>query len=115
MRCRVHARWILRFLRAAVRCSPTLALNRCTCAVLTPPTHPAQVGAALPGRAAMIHASRNPEVSILAARLDDLHAIMLLERAGFAADEQWSERSWHGELLGEDGTILIARAHHRSA
>ena len=34
----------------------------------------------------MIHASRNPEISILAARLDDLHAIMLLEQSGFPAD-----------------------------
>ena len=37
---------------------------------------------------------------------------MILERAGFAAGEQWSERSWLGELLGEGRTILIARAHH---
>jgi ribosomal-protein-alanine N-acetyltransferase len=58
----------------------------------------------------MIHASRNPEISILAAHLDDLPAIMLLERSGFPAAEQWSERSWRGELLGEHRTILIARA-----
>jgi [ribosomal protein S18]-alanine N-acetyltransferase len=60
----------------------------------------------------MTHASRNPEISILPARLDDLPAIMLLERAGFPAAEQWSERSWRGELLGEHRTILIARAQH---
>ena len=60
----------------------------------------------------MIHASRNPEISILPAHLDDLPAIMLLEGAGFRPAEQWSERSWHGELLGEHRTILIARAQH---
>ena len=48
-------------------------------------------------------------ISILAARRDDLPAIMGLERAGFAAPEQWSERSWLGELLGENRKILIAR------
>jgi ribosomal-protein-alanine N-acetyltransferase len=58
----------------------------------------------------MINESRNPEISILPARLDDLNAIMLLERSGFPAAEQWSERSWQGELLGERRTILIARA-----
>jgi ribosomal-protein-alanine N-acetyltransferase len=51
-------------------------------------------------------------VSILAARRDDLPAIMHLERAGFPAAEQWSERSWQGELLGEGQTVLVARAHH---
>jgi ribosomal-protein-alanine N-acetyltransferase len=60
----------------------------------------------------MISASRNPEVSIVSARLDDLAAIMVLEQAGFHAAEQWSERSWRGELLGERRTILIARAQH---
>ena len=60
----------------------------------------------------MIHASRNPEISILPAHRNDLDAIMLLERSGFPAAEQWSERSWRGELLGEGRTILIARAHH---
>ena len=49
----------------------------------------------------MIHASRNPEISILPAHRNDLDAIMLLERSGFPAAEQWSERSWQGELLGE--------------
>jgi len=58
----------------------------------------------------MIHASRNPKVSIQPAHRNDLDAIMLLERSGFPAAEQWSERSWRGELLGEGRTILIARA-----
>ncbi|GAA3620069.1 GNAT family N-acetyltransferase [Microlunatus ginsengisoli] len=53
-----------------------------------------------------------PEISVLPARRDDLAAIMALERAGFPAEEQWSERSWQGELLGERRTVLIARAHH---
>jgi [ribosomal protein S18]-alanine N-acetyltransferase len=60
----------------------------------------------------MIQTSRNPEISILPARRNDLEAIMVLERSGFPASEQWSERSWYGELLGESRTILIARAHH---
>ncbi|HEX3196561.1 MAG TPA: N-acetyltransferase [Propionibacteriaceae bacterium] len=55
---------------------------------------------------------RNTEISILPARRDDLDAIMLLERSGFPAAEQWSERNWRGELLGESRTILIARAQH---
>ena len=60
----------------------------------------------------MINASRNLEISILPAHLDDLNAIMLVEQSGFPAAEQWSERSWRGELLGEHRTILIARAQH---
>jgi [ribosomal protein S18]-alanine N-acetyltransferase len=60
----------------------------------------------------MIHPSRNPEISILPARLDDLDAIMALERSGFPTAEQWSDRSWRGELLGEHRTSLIARAQH---
>jgi [ribosomal protein S18]-alanine N-acetyltransferase len=60
----------------------------------------------------MIHASRNPEITILAAHLDDLDAIMLLEHSGFPVAEQWSEHSWRGELLGEHRTILLARAQH---
>jgi [ribosomal protein S18]-alanine N-acetyltransferase len=60
----------------------------------------------------MIQALRNPEISILPAHRSDLAAIMLLERSGFRAAEQWSERSWQGELLGEGRTILIARAQH---
>jgi len=60
----------------------------------------------------MISASHNPEISILPARLDDLPAIMGLEQAGFPAAEQWSERSWRGELLSERRTILVARAQH---
>lgn len=50
-------------------------------------------------------------INVLPARQDDLAAIMGLERIGFAAGEQWSERSWLGELLGERRTTLIARAH----
>jgi ribosomal-protein-alanine N-acetyltransferase len=50
-------------------------------------------------------------VGILAARQRDLGAIMSLERAGFPASEQWSERSWQGELLGQGRTVLVARAH----
>ena len=60
----------------------------------------------------MIKASRNPEISILPARLDDLDAIMIMEHASFSAAERWSERSWRGELLGAHRTILIARAQH---
>jgi ribosomal-protein-alanine N-acetyltransferase len=51
-----------------------------------------------------------PGVSIVAARRDDLPAILALERDGFAPDERWSERSWSGELLGEGRTVLLARA-----
>ena len=60
----------------------------------------------------MINPSPNPEITILPAHLDDLDAIMLLERSGFPASEQWSERTWRDELLGEHRTILIARAQH---
>src|SRR3954454_2300326 len=60
----------------------------------------------------MINASQNPEITILPAHLDDLDAIMLLERSGFPASEQWSERTWRGELLAEHRTILLARAQH---
>ena len=49
-------------------------------------------------------------VSITPARRDDLPAVLALERAGFPAAEQWSERSWAGELLGEGRTVLLARA-----
>jgi ribosomal-protein-alanine N-acetyltransferase len=52
------------------------------------------------------------DLHITAARRDDLPAILALERAGFAEDEQWSERSWAGELLGEGRTVLVARAGH---
>jgi [ribosomal protein S18]-alanine N-acetyltransferase len=51
-------------------------------------------------------------IGILAARQSDLAPIMILERSGFDPNEQWSERSWQGELLGERRTVLIARAHH---
>jgi [ribosomal protein S18]-alanine N-acetyltransferase len=59
----------------------------------------------------MIKALRNPEICILPARLDDLDVIMIMERSGFPTAEQWSERTWRGELLSEHRTILIARAH----
>jgi [ribosomal protein S18]-alanine N-acetyltransferase len=49
-------------------------------------------------------------VSITAAHREDLPAVLALERAGFAQAEQWSERSWTGELLGEGRTVLLARA-----
>ena len=58
----------------------------------------------------MIKAARNPEITILPAHLDDLQPIMLVEQSGFPVAEQWSERTWRGELLGEHRTILIARA-----
>ncbi|MET0695445.1 MAG: N-acetyltransferase [Propionibacteriaceae bacterium] len=51
-------------------------------------------------------------INITAARQEDLDAILTLERSGFAESEQWSRRSWQGELLGERRTILVARAHH---
>ena len=60
----------------------------------------------------MISSARNPEISILPARRDDLAAIMILERSGFPDAERWSERSWLGEILGEGRTILIARRQH---
>ncbi|MCW2809884.1 MAG: putative acetyltransferase [Friedmanniella sp.] len=50
-------------------------------------------------------------VHVVPAHQDDLTAIMGLERSGFAPGEQWSERSWRGELLGEGRTIRLARAH----
>ena len=58
----------------------------------------------------MIKAARNPEIIILPAHLDDLQPIMLVEQSGFPVTEQWSERTWRVELLGEHRTILIARA-----
>ncbi|MBA3528782.1 MAG: GNAT family N-acetyltransferase [Propionibacteriaceae bacterium] len=53
----------------------------------------------------------NIRVSISSARLEDLDGILALERSGFAETEQWSRRSWQGELLGERRTVLVARAH----
>lgn len=52
------------------------------------------------------------QISISSVRQDDLAAIMELERASFREQEQWSERSWQGEILGERRTLLIARTHH---
>jgi [ribosomal protein S18]-alanine N-acetyltransferase len=51
-------------------------------------------------------------VNVAAARQADLAAILELERSGFDEPEQWSERSWQGELLGEGRTVLIARSYH---
>lgn len=53
----------------------------------------------------------NIKISISSARLEDLDGILALERGGFAESEQWSRRSWQGELLGERRTVLLARAH----
>lgn len=50
-------------------------------------------------------------VSILPTHRDDLAGVMGLEKAGFPVHEQWSERSWLGELLGEGRTTLLARMH----
>ncbi|WP_375423702.1 GNAT family N-acetyltransferase [uncultured Friedmanniella sp.] len=47
---------------------------------------------------------------LTAARHDDLPAILALEREGFPAEEQWSERSWAGELVGSGRTVLLARS-----
>jgi [ribosomal protein S18]-alanine N-acetyltransferase len=52
-----------------------------------------------------------PEISIAAARLGDLPQILGLETAGFTPNEQWSDRSWQGELLGDGRTTLLARRH----
>ena len=49
-------------------------------------------------------------LGVVAARRDDLPAILALEQSGFRPEEQWSERSWTGELLGEGRTVLLARA-----
>ncbi len=54
--------------------------------------------------------TRTDTVSITPAHRDDLPAVLALERVGFAPEEQWSERSWAGELLGEGRTVLLARA-----
>ena len=51
------------------------------------------------------------QISISSARMVDLDAILALERGGFPESEQWSRRSWEGELLGERRTVLVARAH----
>ena len=71
-------------------------------------TRSAQVRADPQGRAVSAVGSR---MSIAAARRDDLPAVMGLELAGFAPSEQWSERSWQGELLGDGRTTLLARMH----
>lgn len=50
-------------------------------------------------------------MSIVPIRRDDLPAVMGLEHVGFPSAEQWSERSWLGELLGDSRTTLLARTH----
>ena len=67
-------------------------------------TRAPQDRAALRRRTAMTQSTHNPEVSILAARRDDLPRSWAWNGAGFAAGEQWSERSWQGELLGDGRT-----------
>jgi len=57
-------------------------------------------------------AATPPELAISPARRDDLPAILALEQAGFPKEEQWTERSWAGELLGEGRTVLLARTDH---
>jgi len=52
----------------------------------------------------------HPDLHLVPARHDDLPAILALERAGFAETEQWSDRSWSGELSGTGRTVLLARA-----
>ena len=51
------------------------------------------------------------DIGIGPARRGDLDAIVALERAGFAEPEQWSERSWLGELVADNRRVLLARAH----
>lgn len=53
-----------------------------------------------------------PAIHISLARHDDLPAILALEQAGFPETEQWSERSWAGELVGSGRTVLLARTEH---
>ncbi|WP_375429803.1 GNAT family N-acetyltransferase [uncultured Friedmanniella sp.] len=53
--------------------------------------------------------SETSATTITVARHDDLPAILALERTGFAEAEQWSERSWAGELAGSGRTVLLAR------
>lgn len=49
-------------------------------------------------------------MTITPARQEDLDAIVALERSAVAEAEQWSRRSWQGELLGERRSVLLARA-----
>ena len=53
---------------------------------------------------------RDPALNLVPARYDDLPAILALERSGFPPAEQWSGRSWSGELVGTGRTVLLARA-----
>ncbi len=52
-----------------------------------------------------------PQVSILTAREADLPALLALEETGFEPGERWSERSWLGEILGDNRRTLVARTH----
>jgi ribosomal-protein-alanine N-acetyltransferase len=56
-------------------------------------------------------APQSDRITVVGARLGDLDTILALERSGFGEAEQWSRRSWEGELLGEHRTVLLARAH----
>ncbi len=59
----------------------------------------------------MVAVAEARRTSVLPARYADLPAILALERSGFGPLEQWSERSWNGELAGDGRTVLIARRH----
>lgn len=48
---------------------------------------------------------------IVPARHEDLDLIMGLETIGFEQAEQWSRRSWLGELDATAHTVLLARTH----
>ncbi|HYP45936.1 MAG TPA: GNAT family N-acetyltransferase [Propionibacteriaceae bacterium] len=50
------------------------------------------------------------KLAISVARQEDLDAVLALERVGFPEAEQWSRRSWQGELLAERRSLLLARA-----
>ena len=62
-------------------------------------TEPGRRKSVLIRRGAAVSAVES-RMSIAAARRDDLPGVMGLELTGFAPSEQWSERSWQGELLG---------------
>lgn len=48
------------------------------------------------------------DVTIAAARPDDLEAILLLEESAFSPGERWTRPSWAGELEGDAMHTLIA-------
>ena len=115
-RPRDRGSWIRGVLATAGPACPTPARPRSTCGGRTPP-NPTRRKSVLPltaRRPAMI--SGPVMINIWRPGGHDLPAIMSLERAGFAAAEQWSERSWLGELLGGQPQGLDrARASSRSA